>query len=167
MRGLPRQRRPRLPGSRQHRNRHRPHDRSPPIPPRQLRQIIRPHQPDKPRTRKPPLQFRQRISSIARPQHPLDRRRQNPSPIRNRPRRAQPHRHRRHPGLRLQRIPRRYQQPHLIQPQRPHRRPRHMQMSRMRRVETPPQQPDPQPPPIAKSWQRLSNQGRTWPVPIT
>jgi hypothetical protein len=42
-----------------------------------------------------------------------------------------------------------------------------MQMPRMRRVETPPQHSDPQPPPIAKSWQRLSNQGRTWPVPIT
>ena len=91
-----------------------------------------------------------------------------PSAIARAPR--QPHRQRRHAGARLQRIARRHQQPHLVQPQPPQRQCGDVPMPRMRRIERAAEQADAHPPPVAEPRQRIHKpraQGRTWPVPRT
>ncbi len=142
-----------------------PDDVHPAPPARQLLQIVGAHQPDERGARKTPPQCAQRIVGETRRQMPFDvgGDHPRPKPARGRkPARArQPCRERGHAVFRLQRVARRHQQPDLLQPKPPHRRPHDIQMPGMCRIEAAAKEADPDRPRIAEPRQaRFTN--REW-----
>jgi len=87
----------------------------------QLHQDIRTHQPDEPCAWKPQQQQAQRVDGVARSPKRFDGAGDHAPTIGDAARRSQPVGKRRHAVPWLQRIARRDQQPHLVQPQLPPR----------------------------------------------
>jgi hypothetical protein len=143
----------------------------PATPTRQLFQNVGAHQPDEARTRKLPQQPPQRIDGVARAERGLDRACHNSSSVRDGACSCQTLAKRRHPALRFQRIARRNQQPHLIEPQTSTREIYDMAMTKMRWIERTAEQPNAHAAPVAEAGDRLMRgrrvQGRTCPVPVT
>lgn len=158
-------------GSRQNREGNAASNLQPATPARQLFENIGAHQPHKVRAREPPQQPAQRIDGVARAKRRLDRGGDDAAPIRDATRRGQALAERRHAALRLQRIARGDQQPHLIEPQPSSRNLDHVAMTGMRRIERTAEKADAHPPPVTKAGDRIMRerrvQGRTCPVPVT
>ena len=135
-----------------------------PSPPaRQLDEIVRPRQPHERGTRKTPAQQRERAEGEVGTQPRFDTGGDDAAAVGNGARRCEPLRKRRHPRTRLQRIPRRHQEPHLIEPQPPPRDARDVAVARMGGIERSTEQPDARAPPVTEG----RDQERTWPLPVT
>ena len=140
--------------TRQNCDRHPTHDAHPIPPPRQLAQIIRPHQPDEPHAREQMPQLAQRIGGVAGAERGLDGRRHD-APSTDHRRTRQSVSQRRHTARRLQRIAGRDHQPDLVQPQPVQRQSSHMQVSGMGWVERAAEQPHAHTAPVAEARQRV------------
>ncbi len=127
-------------------------------------QVVGAHEPDerrRPGNRR--VQLAQRVDGVAGVERRLDAAGQHPPPVGDAASPGQPLRERRHPGARLQRVARRYQQPDLVQPQPPSGQVGNMTMPLMRRVERSSQQPDAHPPPVAEARDRAQrDQSGIW-----
>ncbi len=144
-RGLARERRVVIPRSRQHRDRQRAGDVAPAAPARQVDQSVGAHQPDEAHAREPSAQGAERVAREAGPQHALDVGRDDAAAVGDGPGAGETVGQRRHAVGGLQGIAGRDQQPDLVEPQARARHARDLQMTLVRRVERPPQQPDPDP----------------------
>ncbi len=129
-------------GARQHPHRHPRHDLLPVFPTVKLRQIVRPHQPDKPRLRAFVLQYRQRLRGVACANMALKITDMHAWMVHDLPRRRHAPRQLGRPTI-LKRIARAHQPPDLIQSKPFERLFGDMHMSRMRRIKRSPKQPNP------------------------
>ncbi len=154
---------------------HHANDAGPVLPTRQLRQIIRPHEPYEGHPREELSQRAQGVERVALAEFRFDRGRHDAAPIGDPPCAGQAVGQAGHAGARFERVTGRDQQPDLVEPQPPPGERGDMQMSGMRRVERTAEQADPHPPLVAPSrdpvgdegraLKRAIFQGRTWPVP--
>lgn len=158
-------------GSRQHGEGNAACELPPASPARQLRQNVRTHQPDETRTWKLPQQAAQRVDRVARAEHLLDGTHQDVPVACELARRCQALAEWRHPAFRLQRIPRRHEQPYLVETQTLPCKIDDVAVTRMRRIERTTKKTDPHSPPVAEAGDWLMPvrrlQGRTCPVPMT
>ena len=129
--------------TRDNRNRHGAGDAAPVTPAMELREIIAAHQPDEAHFGIAPAQRPQGIDGEHRAQFALDR----GGPDRCAPGlpagRGEPHREGRHAGCGFERIARRNQPPHLIQPKGLAREQADPAMAAVRGIEAPAEKPDP------------------------
>lgn len=128
--------------ARQHPHRHPRHDLLPVFPAVKLRQIVRAHQPDKPRLRAFFLQYGERLCRVARADMAFKVTDMHPRMVHNLPRRRHAPRQLGRPTI-FQRIARAHQPPDLIQPKPLQRLFGDMHMPCMRRIKRSPQQPNP------------------------
>ena len=124
-----------------HAHRHRFHNLPPVLPVMKLRQIVRPHQPDKPHLRVKPAQLCQGLRRVPRPDPVFYVRDLNAGVLHHVTRMGQPFGQWRWP-VSFQRIARRHQPPHPIQPEPFEGLTGDMRMPGMGRVKRPPQQAD-------------------------
>jgi hypothetical protein len=149
---------------RQHAQRHEAHNVDPTPPARQLVENVGTGKPNELGTRKPAAQHPNGIDGVARAQRSFDRRRDNPPAIGNGASRGEASGKRRHASRRLERIARRHEQPHLIEPKLAAREFGNMAMASMSRIEGAAEQANAHPPAIAvhrDAVADLPGQGRT------
>src|SRR5579872_2167946 len=139
---------------------------APAAPMTDLRQIVRAHQPDESGARKARLQGPQRVTREGRTEPAFD---VQDTDARVADRGAcvgQPPRRRRHVFGRLERILRRHQPPHLVEPEPPQRLKAQLYVAAMGRIERAAEQADAARRRMADA-ERGERQGRTWPSPRT
>lgn len=126
-------------------------DALPVMPARELREVVGAHQPDELRAGKPPPELGQRVGRSSCAKIGFECRCHDPASVGEQPGRSQSVGKRGHARLALERISWRDKEPDLVQSQPSQCRPRDMQVSLMRGIETSSEQADPHRPTVAEA----------------